>query len=137
MEYNNKRSPDLLSDLVLVKFIGFIQPDGTIRTQDANGRDFPNLGAFFPWTPKLTTPFITIDDLQPGEAIALAIKPFFSVAEFGVKDVIGILPTTRIQSGDYNPVWKLLAHNGEPVGTVWDVGDYYRIVPNTGLSYDI
>ncbi|MBN3946737.1 MAG: hypothetical protein HWQ38_09665 [Nostoc sp. NMS7] len=132
LEYNNKRSPDLLSGLVMVKFIGFVEPDGSIRTQDSNGRDFPNLGAFFPWTPKLTTPFITIDDLQPGEAIALAIKPFFSVAEFGVKDVIGVFPTTRIQSGDYNPLGKLF-----PSGIVYDIGDRYRVVPGTGLSYDV
>ncbi|MEH2138579.1 hypothetical protein [Nostoc sp.] len=132
LEYNNKRSPDLLSGLFMVKFIGFIQSDGTVRLTDSDGRDFPNCGAYFLWTPKLTTPFITIDDLQPGEAIALAVKPFFAAAEFAVKDVIGVFPVTRVQSGDYNPLGKLL-----PTGTVFDIGDRYRVVPGTGLSYDV
>ncbi len=136
LEYNNKRSPDLLSGLFMVKFIGFVGTDGNIRTQDGDGRDFPNLGAFFPWTPKLTTPFITIDDLQPGEALALAVKPFFSVAELNnevaPKSVLGVFPVTRIQSGDYNPLGKLL-----PTGTIFDIGSRYRVVPGTGLSYDV
>lgn len=136
LEYNNRRSPDLLSGLFMVKFIGFVGTDGTIRTQDAEGRDFPNLGAFFPWTPKLTTPFVTIDPLQPGEAIALAVKPFFSVAELNnqisPKDIIGVIPVIRTQSGDYNPLGKLL-----PGGTVYPSADKYRVVPNVGLIFDI
>jgi hypothetical protein len=137
LEYNNKRSPDLLNGKVMVKFIGFVKPDGTIRTTDANGRDFQNFGAYFPWQPRLTTPFITTDDLQPGEAIALAIKPFFSAAEFVVKDIIGVIPAIRSQSGDYNPLGMLFTQNGKQVGTVFDIGDRYRIVPNVGLNYDI
>jgi hypothetical protein len=137
LEYNNKRSPDLLNGKVMVKFIGFVKPDGTIRTADSNGRDFQNFGAYFPWQPRLTTPFITTDDLQPGEAIALAIKPFFSAAEFVVKDIIGVIPAIRSQSGDYNPLGMLFTQNGKQVGTVFDIGDRYRIVPNVGLNYDI
>ena len=141
LEYNFKRSPDLLSGLVLVKFIGFVGIDGSIRTQDSNGRNFQNFGAFFPWTPKLTTPFITTDDLQPGEAIAFAIKPFFSVVEFNnevtPKSIFGVFPVTRAQSGDYNPLGKLFTRDGEPIGIVFDIGDRYRVVPGTGLSYDV
>jgi|GEM_PF-4390785 hypothetical protein len=136
LEYNNKRSPDLLSGLFMVKFSGFVGLDGSIRTADTEGRNFPNLGAFFPWTPKLTTPFVTADDLQPGEAIALAVKPFFSVAELNnqltPKSVIGVLPAIRTQSGDYNPLGKLL-----PNGAVFAIGDKYRVVPGSGLSVDI
>ena len=136
LEYNNKRSPDLLSGLVMVKFIGFVEADGNIRTQDSNGRDFQNFGAFFPWTPKSTTPFVTSDDLQSGEAIALAVKPFFSVAELNNEvtpnSVLGILPVTRTQSGDYNPLGKLI-----PDGVVYGEADRYRVVPNAGLSYYI
>jgi hypothetical protein len=137
LEYNNKPSPDLLNGKVMVKFIGFVKPDGTIRTTDSDGRDFQNFGEFFPWTPKLTTPFITTDDLQPGEAIALAIKPFFSAAEFTIKDVIGVFPAIRSQSGDYNPLGKLFTQDGDPTGIVFDIGSRYRVVPNTGLSYDV
>ncbi|ACC81133.1 hypothetical protein [Nostoc punctiforme] len=137
LEYNNKRSPDLLSGLFMVKFIGFVKADGSIRTQDGDGRDFPNCGADFPWTPKLTTPFITIDDLQPTEAIALAVKPFFAAAEFTVKDIIGVFPATRVQSGDYNPVGLLLSYTQTVGGVIIDVGDRYRVVPNFGLSYDV
>ncbi len=136
LEYNNQRSPDLLSGLVLVKFIGFVGSDGSVRTQDSSGRDFQNFGAFFPWTPKLTAPFITSDDLQPGEAIALAIKPFFSVAELNNEvtpdSIFGVYPVTRTQSGDYNPLGKLI-----PDGVVYGEADRYRVVPNTGLSYDV
>lgn len=134
LEYNNQRSPDLLSGLILVKFIGFVGTDGSIRTQDSNGRDFPNCGAFFPWTPKLTAPFITSDDLQPREAIALAIKPFFSVAELNNEvtpnSILGVYPVTRAQSGDYNPLGKLI-----PAGVVYGEADWYRVAPNVGLSY--
>lgn len=136
LEYNNRRSPDLLSGLFMVKFLGFVRSDGTIRTQDSQGRNFPNVGAFFPWTPKVTTPFITIDALQPGEAIALAVKPFFSVAELNgqvsPKDIVGVIPVIRTQSGDFNPLGKLL-----PKGTVYPNADRYRVVPNVGLIFDI
>lgn len=144
LEYNNKRSPDLLSSLFMVKFIGFVQADGTIRTTDGDGLEFKNLGAFFPWTPKVLTPFVTSDDLQPGEAIALAVKPFFSVAELNnevtPKAIVGVIPAIRTQSGDYDPLGKFL-----PNGAVFDVDDafgnpseqHYRVVPNTGLSFDI
>ncbi|MFN6560015.1 MAG: hypothetical protein RMY28_009425 [Nostoc sp. ChiSLP01] len=137
LEYNNQRSPDLLSGLVYVKFIGFVDGDGNIRTQDGEGREFPNCGAYFLWTPKLVTPFVTIDDLQPGEAIALAIKPFFSAAEFNIKDVIGVFPVTRSQSGDYNPLGLLLSSTQAVGGVVLDIGSRYRVVPNLGLSFDV
>jgi hypothetical protein len=134
LEYNNQRSPDLLSGLVLVKFIGFVGTDGSVRTQDSSGRDFQNFGAFFPWTPRLTAPFITSDDLQPGEAISLAIKPFFSVAELNNEvtpnSIFGAYPVTRAQSGDYNPLGKLI-----PAGVVYGEADWYRVAPNVGLSY--
>ena len=136
LEYNNRRSPDLLDGLFLVKFIGFIRSDGTVRTQTSAGLEFPNLGAFITWTPKKTAPFLTIDDLQPGEAIALAVKPFFSSAELNnqvtPKSVIGVIPVIRTQSGDYNSLGKVMGSN-----VVYDIGDKYRIVPNTLLSYDI
>ena len=143
LEYNNKRSPDLLSSLFLVRFDGFVQSDGTYRTTDVEGRNFPNLGAFIPWSPRLETPFTTIDDLQPGEAIALAVKPFFSVAELNnevtPKAVIGVIPVTRTRSGDYNPLGKLLSVDGDlsKRGIIYDLGDKYRVVPNTGLTYDV
>jgi hypothetical protein len=93
------------------------------------------LGAFFPWQPKKETPFITVDDLQPGEAIALSVKPFFSVAELNNEvspgAVIGVIPTIRTQSGDYNPIGKITGN------AVFALGDKYRIVPNSGLSVKI
>ncbi|WP_062288830.1 hypothetical protein [Nostoc piscinale] len=136
IEFNNKRSPDLLSGLFLVKFIGYVQSDGTIRTTDGDGNNFPNCGAFFFLDTKLTTPFVTADDLAVGEAIALAIKPYFSVAELNnevVPDsIIGIYPAIRPQSGDYNPLGKIL-----PDGFVYPQDDYYRVVPGSGLNYDV
>lgn len=136
LEYNNKRSPDLLSGLFMMRFLGYVQPDGTLRTTDGEGREFLTVGAFYPWTPKVTTPFVTPDDLQPGEAIALGVKPYFSVAELNNEvppgTVIGVLPVIRTQSGDYNPLGKLI-----PEGVVYAEADRYRVVPNTGLSYDL
>ncbi len=139
LEFNGKRSLNLLNGLFMVKFIGFVGSDGAIRTTDSNGLQFKNCGAYFPWTPKVSTPFVTSDDLQPGEAIALAVKPFFSAVELDdgantatPKSVVGVYPVTRSQSGDYNPLGKLL-----PGGTVYAVGDKYRVVPNSGLSFDI
>jgi hypothetical protein len=135
LEYNNKKSPDLLSGLFLVRFDGFIADSGTIRTQDGNGDDFPNLGAFFPWVPKRENPFITADSLQPGEAIALSVKPFFSAAELNNElspgTVIGIVPVIRSQSGDFNPIGKITGN------VVYDLGNKYRVVPGSGLSVKI
>ena len=139
LEYNNKRSPNLLNGLFMVKFIGFVGTDGTVRTEDADGIEFKNYGAYFSWSPKISTPFVTSDDLQPGEAIALAVKPFFASHELddGSSSVtpgaiIGVFPVTRTQSGDYNPLGKLL-----PNDAVYDIDDRYRVVSNTGLSFDI
>ncbi|MBD2364523.1 hypothetical protein H6G36_25675 [Anabaena minutissima FACHB-250] len=138
LEYNNKRSPNLLNGLFMVKFIGFVGTDGEIRTTDADGLEFKNVGAYFSWTPKVSTPFITSDDLQPGEAIALAIKPFFAPGELDdgsssitPKSIVGVFPVTRTQSGDFNPVGKILKN------AVYNIDDQYRVVPNTGLSFDI
>ncbi|KYC42056.1 hypothetical protein WA1_18820 [Scytonema hofmannii PCC 7110] len=136
LSYNEKRSPDLLNGVVMVKFIGFASADGTIRTTDAQGRNFPNTGAYFSWTPKITTVFVTADDLQVGEAIALVVKPFFSKAELNNQltpgSTLGVIPAIRTQSGDFNPLGKLF-----PTGAVYAIGDRYRVVPNTGLSVDI
>jgi hypothetical protein len=144
LEYNNKRSPNLLSGLFLIKFNGFIKSDGTIKTTDSDGRYFPNLGAFIPWIPQLETPFVTIEPLQPGEAISISVKPFFSVAELNnevsSKSVIGILPVIRTESGDYNPLGKLLMGDEADLsrrGIVYDIADKYRVVPNLGLVYDV
>lgn len=137
LEYNNKRSPDLLSGLFLIKFKGFVNTaTGAIRTTTSTGVDFPNCGGYFSWTPRITTLFVTSDDLQLGEAIALAVKPFFSNAELNNQvtpgSLIGVLPSIRTQSGDYNPLGKFV-----PGGAVFNIGDRYRVVPNTGLSVDI
>lgn len=133
LEYNNKRSPDLLAGLFMVRFLGFAASDGTLRTEDSEGRDFPNVGGYFPWSPRQETPFATIDDLAPGEAIVLGVKPFFSVAELNnqvpPKSIIGVIPVIRTQSGDYNPLGKLL-----PGGAVYNLADKYRVVPGIGLS---
>ena len=136
LEYNNQRSPDLLNGLFLVRFLGYVGFDGSIRTSDSSGREFLTSGAYYEWQPKVTTPFVTPDDLQPGEAIALGVKPYFSAAELNnqmtPKSVIGVIPVIRTQSGDYNPLGKLI-----PEGVVYAEADRYRVVPNTGLSYDI
>lgn len=140
LEYNNKRSPNLLNGLYMVKFIGFVGSDGTVRITDNEGREFKNCGAYFLWTPKLTTPFVTSDDLQPGEAIALAVKPFFAPSELDdgassvtPKSLAGIYPVTRTQSGDFNPLGPIVSGGS----TVFDIDDRYRVVPNTGLSFDV
>lgn len=136
LEYNNRKSPDLLSGLFLVRFDGFVQSDGSYRTTDTEGRTFNNLGGYLPWTPKRTAPFITQDELQPGEAIALSVKPFFSAADLNnqltANSFIGILPSIRTQSGDYNTLGKLL-----PKGVVYTDADKYRVVPELGLSFII
>ncbi len=136
LEYNNQRSPDLLSGLFLVRFLGYVGQDGSIRLTDSSGREFLTAGAYYEWMPNVSTPFVTPDDLQPGEAIALGVKPYFSAAELNnqmtPKSVIGVIPVIRTQSGDYNPLGKLI-----PEGVVYAEADRYRVVPNTGLSYDI
>jgi hypothetical protein len=134
--FNNKRSPDLLSGLFVVRFLGFVRADGTYRTEDAAGRDYPNLGGYFTWNPRTETPFSTIDDLIPGEAIALGVRPFFSIQELNnqvpPQSVINIVPSIRTQSGDYNPLGKLI-----PEGVVYAEADLYRVVPGTGLSVKV
>lgn len=136
LKFNDKRSINLLNGLFQIRFLGYVQSNGAIRTQTSNGIDFPNIGAYFTWTPNETTPFITPDDLQPQEAIALGVKPFFSPAELNNQitpgSVITAIPSIRTQSGDYNPLGKLI-----PRGAVYSTEDKYRIVPNLGLSYDI
>lgn len=136
LEYNNKRSPDLLNGLVQIAFLGYVKSDGSTRTTDSEGRQFQNVGGFVIWTPKLTVPFITPDDLLPGEAIAIAVKPFFSAAELKnevtPKSVFGIIPAIRTQSGEPNPLWDLL-----PGGVVFARDDQYRVVTGLGLSVDI
>ncbi len=136
LEFNNKRSPDLLAGLFMVRFLGFVRSDGTYRTEDVDGRDFPNLGGYFTWNPRYETPFVTIDDLQPGEAIALGVKPYFSVQELNnqvpPKSIVGIIPVIRTQSGDYNPLGKLI-----PEGVVYAEADKYRVVPGSGMSIKI
>jgi hypothetical protein len=136
LEYNNKRSPDLLSGLFMVRFLGFVQVDGTYRTEDAAGRDYPNRGGYFTWNPRTETPFSTIDDLLPGEAIALSVQPFFSKQELNnqvsLKSVVGIIPSIRTQSGDYNPLGKLI-----PEGVVYAEADLYRVVSGIGLSVKV
>jgi hypothetical protein len=134
LSYNEKRSPDLLAGLFMVRFLGFVDiSTGEIRTEDVSGNDFPGIGGYYPWNPKRENPFSTIDDLQPGEAIALGVKPFFSLAELNnevsQRAVIGIVPVIRTQSGDYNPLGKLI-----PEGVVYAEGDRYRVVPGVGLS---
>lgn len=138
LEYQNKRSPNLLNGLVMVMFAGFVKADGTVRTTDSNGIEFKNVRAYFGWTPKLVTLFITSDDLQPGEAIELRVKPFFAPGELSdgnstatPKSLIGVFPVTRAQSGDYTPVGKILKN------AVYNIDDQYRVVPNTGLGFDI
>jgi hypothetical protein len=136
LEYNNKQSPDLLNGLVQIAFLGYVKSDGSVRTADSEGRTFQNIGGFVSWTPKLTVPFVTPDDLLPGEAIALAVKPFFSAAELKneitPKSVFGIIPAIRTQSGEPNPLWDLL-----PGGVVFARDDQYRVVTGLGLSIDI
>jgi hypothetical protein len=134
LSYNEKRSPDLLAGLFMVRFLGFVDTTtGTIRTEDGSGNDFPGIGGYYSWNPKKENPFSTIDDLQPGEAIALGVKPFFSKAELNnqvsPRSVIGVIPVIRTQSGDYNPLSKLI-----PEGVVYAEGDRYRVVPGVGLS---
>lgn len=134
LSYNNKRSPDLLNGLFLIKFDGFVDGNGNLRTTDSEGRDFNNIGGFVSWEPKIETPFVTDDDLRPGESIFISVKPFFSTAELNnqVPDgaVIGILPVIRTQSGNYNPIADLI--DGD---VVFAKGDYYRVLPSTGLSF--
>jgi hypothetical protein len=136
LSYNNKRSSDLLNGLFLIKFDGFVDGNGNLRTTDSEGRDFNNVGGFIPWEPKIETPFITDDELQPGESISISVKPFFSTAELNnqVPDgaVIGILPVIRTQSGGYNPIAELI--DGD---VVFAKGDYYRVLPTSGLSFTI
>jgi hypothetical protein len=147
LEYNNLRSPDLLSGLFMIEFKGFVQNDGTLRTAKiSDDSEFSNIGGYVPWTPKLTTNFLLPDDLLPTEAILIAVKPFFSSAELdfysdyrsgstGMNsgDIIGIKPVIRTQSGDYNPLGKLL-NDGS---VVLNLGDQYRVVPDIGLSYKV
>ena len=137
LSYNEKRSPDLLAGLFMVRFFGFVDTvTGEIRTEDGSGNDFPSVGGYYLWSPKRENPFSTIDDLQPGEAIAIGVKPFFSVAELNnqvsPRSVIGVIPVIRTQSGDYNPLSKLI-----PEGVVYAEGDLYRVVPGVGLAGQI
>lgn len=134
LEYNSKRSPDLLAGLFMVKFLGFADTvTGEYRTEDLQGRDFPSVGGYFAWNPRKEAPFVTADDLQPNEAIALAVKPYFTVADLNnqvsPKSIIGVVPVIRTQSGDYNPLGKLL-----PGGAVFAIEDKYRVVPDFGLG---
>ena len=136
LSYNNKRSPDLLNGLFLVKFNGFADRNGNLRTTDSEGREFNNVGGFISWEPKIETPFITEDDLLPDESISISVKPFFSTAELNNQippnSVVGILPVIRTQSGTYNPLGDLV--NGD---IVFAKGDYYRVLPSAGLSFTI
>ncbi|NJO63928.1 MAG: hypothetical protein HC836_38825 [Richelia sp. RM2_1_2] len=74
--------------------------------------------------------------MQPGEAITISVKPFFSTAELNNQvppgALVGILPVIRTQSGDYNPLGKLLRNN-----IVFAKGDYYRVLPGVELSFVI
>lgn len=136
LSYNNKRSPDLLNGLFLIQFNGVVDVDsGAIRTTDIEGRQFSSIGGFVPWEPKISTPFITEDDLQPGEAISLSVKPFFNTAELNNQvppnSVIGVLPVIRTQSGSYNPIYPLIGD------AVFNIGQQYRVLPGLGLSFEI
>ena len=147
LEYNNLRSPDLLSGLFMVEFKGFVKSDGTLRTTKiSDNSEFPNINGYVPWTPKLTTNFLLPDDLLPTESILIAVKPFFSSAELDFYsdyrsgstglvsgDIVGIKPVIRTLSGDYNPLGKLL-NDGS---VVLNLGDRYRVVPSVGLSYKV
>ena len=147
LEYNNLRSPDLLSGLFMVEFKGFVQADGNLRTtRISDSSEFNNIGGYVPWTPKLTTNFLLPDGLLPTESILIAVKPFFSSAELdfysdyrsgstGMSsgDIVGIKPVIRTQSGDYNPLGKLL-NDGS---VILNLGDQYRVVPDNGLSYKV
>ena len=134
--YNDKKSPDLLNGLFLIRFNGFTDPAGELRTTDGENRPFSNVGGFISWEPKVTTPFITDDDLQPGESISISVKPFFSTADLNNQvppgSVVGVIPAIRTQSGDFNPISKLLNGN-----YVFAKGDLYRILPSEGLSFTI
>lgn len=135
LSFNGISSPALLSGLFYVEFIGYVNAEtGDIRKIGADSRLFQDVGSLALWTPTEVTPFIMPDDLQPGEAIAIAVKPFFSPLDFdgGLKsgDVIGVVPSTRTLSGDFNSLGDLL-----PGGIVFYKGDKYRVTTDTGLSF--
>lgn len=134
--WGDRQSPLLFNGLFQVRFLGFAKPDGTYRTTDSEGRDFPNVGGFFTWTPATSNPFITIDELGAGEAIALEVKPFFHPAEVDFRITpgshIGIIPAIRPVSGDYTPVGKLF-----PNGIIFQIEDAYRVVPASALNLKI
>ena len=153
-EYNGLNSPELLSGLFMVEFQGYVNVStGALRTTKiADNTTFYNVGGYVPWTPKLTTPFLAPDDLLPGEAIQIAVKPFFSAAELAFfqdyrnsstgmvnGDIIGVKPTVKTRSGDYNPLGKLLYIEGNEArkGVVYNIGDQYRVVPDIGLNYKV
>jgi len=145
LEYNDQSSPDLLNGLFMVEFKGYVRTDGSLRiTKTLDGSEFVNIGGYIPWTPRLLTQFVTPDDVLPNESILIAVKPWFSAAELmfftdyknsstGMVsgDVVSIRPVIRTQSGDYNPLGKLL--NGSSV--IYNLGEKYKVLPSTGLSY--
>jgi len=143
--YNNEVSPSLMSGLLYIEFVGFVNVStGTIRTTvTSTGVEFSNLGSYVPWSNDSSTPFITEDDLLPGEAIAIGVKPFFAEGDFPNNslqngDTFTFLPSIRQQGGDYNPLGMFLRQASGYGGAVAVTGGRYRVLPNGGaLSFDV
>jgi hypothetical protein len=147
LDYNNRSSPDLLSGLFMVKFFGYVQSNGTLRTtKTSDNTEFNNIGGYVLWTPKLTTNFLCPDDLLPGESILIGVKPFFSAAELSFfnddrngttgmndGDIISVRPSIRTESGDYNPLGFLL-NDGSIIP---NLADKYRVVPDISLGFKV
>lgn len=137
LEIEGQKSPDLLAGLFMMEFLGYVRyTDGSLKTTyTSDNSPFPLVGGMIPYVQRKSN-LATPEQLPPGWAIAIRIRPYFHVAELNNLVPPGAqftgYPFIYPQSGDYNPIGKLL-----PDGVVFALGDRYRVVAGTGLSVDI
>jgi hypothetical protein len=137
LELEGQKSPDLLAGLFMIEFLGYVRySDGSLKTTyTSDDSPFPLVGGMIPYVQRKSN-LATPEQLPPGWAIAIRIRPYFHVAELNNLAPPGAqftgYPFIYPQSGDYNPIGKLL-----PDGIVFALGDNYRVVAGTGLSVDI
>jgi hypothetical protein len=118
--------------LLSCKFLGYAKPsNGTLRTIYSDGSSFPDVGAEKPYE-TTKSDLILPDDLQPGEAYALAVYPAFTPAELNGEvpnnSVLRVAPFVFSQTGSYVDIAAALG------SWIYPVDDQGWIVPQLGLS---
>lgn len=118
--------------LLAYRFLGYAKPsDGSLRITYSDSSSFPDVGVEKPYDSNKSD-LILPDDLQPGEAYALAVYPAFTPAELNGEvpnnSVLRVAPFIFSQTGSYVDIAAALG------SWIYPVDDRGWVVPQLGLT---